>query len=450
MIAPLSTPAHARAILALGLPLIGSSLAQIALHVTDTVMLGWYAVEALAAGTLGASTFFVVFVLGSGFGKAVLPLVAAARGAGDGVQVRRTTRMGLWHSILFGVAVYPLFWWSGPILLAAGQDPRIADLTEGYLRIAGAGMIPALLVFTFISFLSALERTQVVLWATLAGVAINIALNYAFIFGNWGAPELGVAGAAVASVAVQLATLAIVAGYAAALPGLRGYRLFQRVWRADWQAFAQVWRLGWPIGITGLAEAGLFHASALMMGWIGTVELAAHGIALQAASIAFMVHVGLASAATVRAGAAFGARDPQALRDGARVAIGLSQAVGLAIIAAFVIWPEAIIGAFIDQADPDAGRIVAFGTTLLLLAALFQIADAAQVMAVSLLRGLQDTRVPMILATLSYWAVGIPASYLLAFPLGLGGVGLWLGLVIGLTVAAGTLMHRFWTRAPRP
>jgi MATE family multidrug resistance protein len=449
MAPPLTPLAHARAILVLGLPLIGSSLAQVALHVTDTLMLGWYSVEALAAGTLGSSTFFIVFVLGSGFARAVMPLVAAARGAGDAVQARRATRMGLWLAVLFGLAVYPLFWFSGPILLALGQDPRIAELTEGYLRIAGVGMIPALLVITLTSFLAALERTQIVLWATLAGAAINAGLNWAFIFGNWGAPELGVQGAAVASVLVQGATLAIAAGYAAGHPALRPYRLFQRLWRADWPAFATVWRLGWPIGVTGLAEGGMFQASALMMGWIGTVELAAHGIALQVASITFMVHVGLASAATVRAGAAFGAGDAAGLRRGAWVAIALSQGVGVLFIAAFVLFPQPIVRLFIDAGDPQAGAILAFGAVLMLYAALFQVADAAQVMAVSLLRGLQDTRVPMVLAALSYWAVGIPASYVLAFPLGMGGAGLWLGLVVGLCVAAATLMQRFWARAPR-
>jgi MATE family multidrug resistance protein len=445
------TPAgHARALLVLGLPLIGASLAQIALHVTDTVMLGWYAVEALAAGTLGASSLFIVFVLGSGFGRAVMPLVAAARGAGDAMQARRATRMGLWHAILFGAAVYPMFWWSEPILRAAGQAPRIAELTGDYLRIAGAGMIPGLLVVTFTSYLAALERTRIVLAATLIGVAVNAALNWALIFGHWGAPELGVRGAALASVIVQLAMLAIVGSYAVAHPALRQFRLLQRVWRADWPAFGIVWRLGWPIGMTGLAEGGMFQASTLMMGWIGTIELAAHGIAMQAASIAFMIHVGLSNAATIRTGAAFGAGEARSLRSGAVVALGLSQGVGVVIIGLFVFWPEAIIGAFIRADDPAAPAILAFGTTLLLLAALFQIADAAQVMALGLLRGLQDTRVPMILAAFSYWGVGIPASYLLAFPLGFGGAGLWLGLVVGLCVAGATLMHRFWRRAPRP
>ncbi len=440
---------HARATLSLGLPLIGSHLAQMGLHVTDTVMLGWYGVAELAAVVLGSSSFFVIFILGSGFAQAVMPMVAQALGRGDEAQVRRDTRMGLWLSIGFGVMCYPLFWWSGPILSAAGQKPLVAGLAQDYLQIAGAGMIPALLVMTLKSYLAALEQAGVVLWATVSAVVLNIGLNWMLIFGNWGAPELGVQGAAIASVTVQAATFAALAIYGAWLPALRRFVLWQRFWRPDWSALAQVFRLGVPIGLTGLAESGLFQASALMMGWIGTVQLAAHGIALEAAALAFMVHVGLSNAVTVRTGRAQGRADVQGLRDGAFVALGLSLAVAFCVIAVFLSFPAQIISLFVDATKPESAAIIAFGTVLMALAALFQLADAAQVMALGLLRGVQDTRVPMWMAAFSYWCVGIPAGYLLAFPMGYGGVGLWLGLVIGLTVAAVLLMWRFWSRAAR-
>jgi MATE family multidrug resistance protein len=445
----LTYPQHARATLVLGLPLIGSHLAQMALHVTDTVMLGWYGVAELAAVVLGASVFFITFILGAGFAQAVMPMVAQALGRGDEAQVRRDTRMGLWLSVAFGVLTYPLFWWSEAVLLAAAQQPEVAALAQDYLRIAGFGMIPALLVMVLKSYLAALERTQVVLWATIAAVVANIGLNWLLIFGNWGAPELGVKGAAIASVAVQFLTLGVLCGYAAWLPALRRFHLFQRFWRPDWPALRQVFRLGTPIGLTSLAEGGLFQASALMMGWIGTVELAAHGIALEVAALAFMVHVGLSNAATVRTGRAMGMGDARGLRDGAFVAIALSLGFGLVMVALFLSFPAPIIALFLDTAKPESAQIIAFGTVLLAFAALFQIADAVQVMALGLLRGVQDTRVPMWLAAVSYWVIGIPVSYALAFPLGMGGPGLWLGLVIGLTVAAALLMVRFWSRAPK-
>ena len=443
----MTTSTHARETLALGLPLIGSHLAQMALHVTDTVMVGWYGVVALASVVLGASSFFIVFVVGSGFAKAVMPMVAAALGRGDETQVRRDTRMGIWLSIAFGLAVYPIFWWSEPILLALGQDPEVSAIARDYMRIAGLGMVPALIVTVLQSYLSALHRTQVVLWVTLVAVGVNIAVNWALIFGNWGFPEMGARGAAVATVVVQVVSLAGLGLYAHFLPALRRFHLFQRFWRPDWPAMGQVWRLGLPIGLTGLAEGGLFQASALMMGWIGTVELAAHGIALEVAALTFMLHVGLSSAATIRVARFDGQGDRPALRQAAKVAVAISLGVATASVILFFSAPEPIVALFLDMEKPESAAILAYGVTLLMLAALFQLADGMQVMALGLLRGVQDTRVPLGLAAVSYWLIGIPSSYVLAFPLGYGGVGLWLGLVVGLVCAAASLMWRFWRLA---
>ena len=444
MTQPMTYPAHARATLALGLPLIGSHLAQMALHVTDTVLLGWYGVNELAAVVLATSTFFVTFILGSGFAQAVMPLVAQALGQKDETRVRRDTRMGLWLSIGFGVISYPLFWWSDPLMRAVGQNPEVAILVQDFLRIAGLGMIPALLVMALKSYLAALERTQVVLWTTLAAVVLNGVLAYALIFGHWGAPELGVRGAAISSVVVQVLTFVLIAVYAAWQPDLRRFRLFQRFWRPDWQAMGQVFRLGWPIGLTGLAESGLFQATALMMGWIGTVELAAHGITMEVAALTFMVHLGLSNAATVRAGRADGAGDARGLRDGARVAIALSFMFGCAAVLLFLSQARPIIALFLDETKSGSAAIITYGVQLLAFAALFQLTDAMQVMALGLLRGIRDTRVPMIAAAISYWLIGIPAGYVLAFKFQMGGIGLWLGLVIGLLAAAVSLMWRFW------
>lgn len=441
---PHGYPAHARALLSLGVPLIASHLAQMLLHVTDTVMLGWYGVTELAAVVLGSSAFFIVFILGSGFGIAVMGLVASALGAGDTTQVRRDTRMGLWLSIGYGLAVMPIMWWSGSILLAAGQKPEVAALAQDYLRIAGFGMAPALVIMTMKSYLAAFERTQVVLAVTLVSVGVNAGLNWALIFGHWGAPELGVQGAAIATLSVQAIGAVMLAGFAGWLPELRQFELFHRFWRPDWQAMHKVFRLGLPIGLTGLAEGGLFQASALMMGWLGAAALAAHGIALELSALTFMVHLGLSNAATVRVGRADGARDARGLRDAAATAVAMSLVFAAAAVVLFLAIPETLVALFLDTAKPGSAEIIAFGAKLLAVAALFQMFDAMQVMALGLLRGVQDTRAPMWLASVSYWLIGIPASYVLAFPLGFGGVGLWLGLVVGLAAAASLLMARFW------
>ncbi|MEM6637086.1 MAG: MATE family efflux transporter [Pseudomonadota bacterium] len=438
---------HLRSILAIGLPLIGSNLAQFAMQFTDTVMLGRYSVDALAALTIASSFFFALFIVGSGFALAVIPMVASAQAACEGRQVRRITRMGLWASFAFAVLTLPALYWSEAIFLSIGQEDTVAHLAQVYLRIAGWGMIPALIVMVLKSYLAALERTAIVLWVTVAAAVLNVPLNYALIFGNFGFPELGVSGAAIASVAMHLMSMVCLALYVQRVTP--EHAIFQRLWRPDMDGLKSVFRLGWPIGITSLSEVGLFTASTIMMGWLGTIPLAAHGIALQLASATFVVHVGLSSAATVRAGQAFGRRDELDLRKGGHTAIALSAVFALVTVILFLTLPEPLIRFFLDPLEDRRFEILAVGTVLLAMAAAFQTVDAAQVMALGLLRGVQDTLVPMIVASFSYWVIGAPISYLLGFVLGYGAIGIWAGLVIGLLFAAVGLMGRFWLKSAR-
>ena len=435
---------HILATLSLGLPLIGSHLARMAIGVGDTVMVGWYGVEPLAALVIATSFFFILFFLGMGFGTGVMGLIASHIASGNQTEVRRGARMALWLSTAFALAVMPLLWWSEPILLALGQTPVVSALAQDYLRIAGWGLAVVLGQVTLSSYLAALERTQIVMWVTLAGLPLNLFLNWVLIFGNLGAPELGVRGAAIASVTVQVVQLVLLVAYAAWLPMARQYNLFQRFWRPDWQAMGQVARVGWPIGLTMVAEGGLFVASNVMMGWIGTPQLAAHGIALQITSITFMAHLGLSNAATVRVGQAKGRGDRAWMRDAAITVMLMSLVFSAIAIAIYLLFAEGLVRLYLDPADPQAPQIVAIGASLLMFAALFQLTDAFQVIALGFLRGVHDTNVPMWIAGFSYWVVGMPVAWALAFPLGLGPPGLWLGLCAGLTVAAILLMRRFW------
>ena len=436
--------ANARAVLVLGLPLVGSHVAQFLLHVTDTVMLGWYTVTDLAAGALGATVFFVVFTLGMGFAQAVMPMVATAAAAGDDTEVRRVTRMGIWLSLGYAALALPLFLFSGSLLAALGQDPDVARVGGGYLGIVGYGLAPALVAMVMKSYLAALGRTQVVLWATIVGVFVNIGVNWLLIFGNLGFPEMGARGAAVASVLVQIVTLAVMLAYAISLPALKHYQLLVRFWKPDWTALRRVNALGLPIGLALLAETGLFAASAVMMGWLGKNPLAAHSIALEITALFFMVHLGLSNAATVLVGRAKGRGDAEALRAGARAAVILSLGFALATILVYWLFAEQMVGLFLKPDDPERAAIVPLGATLLMVAALFQFADSGQVMGMGLLRGIHDTRQPMVIAAVSYWLVGLPCSYGLGFLAGLEGVGIWMGLVVGLTTAALALHARFW------
>ena len=439
----MSYPAHAKAVATLGLPLVGGHLAQIAIGVTDTVMLGWYGVDALAAVTLAASYFFVLFLMGAGFAFAVMPMVATFDAEEDEVSIRRVTRMGLWLSIAYSVAIMPIMIWSESLFLFLGQEPTVAADAQQYLRIAGFGMFPWLVAMVIKSYLAALERTQVVFWIALLATVCNGLINYALIFGNWGAPEMGIQGAAIASVFTQLIGMLGVVVYAILV--LPQHQLFVRFWRADWEMLMRVFRLGVPIGFTGLSETGLFTATAVMMGWLGTVPLAAHGIALQCAGITFMLHLGISNVATIRAGNAFGRGDREHLAKGAYVVFAMSLVAALLAVVGFLLWPEPLVLAFMQPSEPARDQILVIGVGLLAMAALFQLVDGAQVIALGLLRGVQDTKVPMYMAAFSYWGIGMPCSYIFGFVLGYEGIGVWMGLVVGLASAAILLSVRFWS-----
>ncbi|WP_424940352.1 MATE family efflux transporter [Aliiroseovarius sp. S253] len=443
----MTLPQHMRAVLVLGTPLVASQLAQFSVQITDTIMLGWYGVEELAAVTLAGTFFFIFLIMGSGPAFALMPMVAEAHEAGDDVRVRRLTRMALWISIGFALAVLPLMWMSAPILQAMGQDEELSLIAQSYLRIAGFGLIPALGVNSLRSYLSALEHARIVLWATIIAAIMNGVINYALIFGNWGAPELGVRGAAIASVTIQIAAGFVLWLYAARLNPEQA--LFQRLWKPDWEALVDLLKLGVPIGLTTLAEVGMFSASTIVVGLIGTVELAAHGIALQITATFFMVHLGLSMTATVRAGRALGRRDEVGLRRGALAATLASVLFGGLTVILFFVFPEPLIQLFLDPAEVLRDEIVVLGTSLLVVAALFQFADGAQAIAMGLLRGVQDTRVPMIIASLSYWVVGMGSSYVLGITLGFGAVGVWWGLLLGLLCAGAFMSWRFWMQSSR-
>lgn len=438
---------HARQILALGLPLIGSQVAQFALHMTDVVMMGWYGLDELAALVLGSGYWFIIFILLAGPAFAVMPLVATALGEGESRTIRRATRMALWISAMAAVLFYPLFLMSERVLIAFGQEPHIAALAAPYLRITGVEMLPSLIVAVFRSYFSALERTRVVLLLVLSAVVLNAFLNWVFIFGNLGAPELGVTGAAVASLSVGVTMVCAMVLYARwATPE---HEIFRNLHMPDWAMFRAVLRMGVPIGLTSLAEVGLFNAAALMMGWISTTALAAHGIALQIAGLTFMVQIGLSQAGTIRVGNALGRQDGPDLRRGALVVSLMSAGMACCTMAIFILFPEPLLGLFMSPNEPARGEVLALGVGLMFLGGLMQLSDGGQVVSLSLLRGLHDTAVPMWLASVSYWLIGLPASYLLGFTFGFGAYGVWIGFIVGLSAAWLSMAYRFWVRKAR-
>ncbi len=429
----------------LGLPLIGSSVAQFSLTIIDTAMLGHYSPIALASAVIGGSFFFSFFIVGCGFSFAVVPLVAAYEAQKDQRQVRRITRMGLWMSFIYTLMVLTFFLNSKKILMFIGQSEEISFFAQEYLRIMGFGLLPALLVITLRSYLTGLKHTQVIFWITIMGIPIKIFLNWIFIFGNLGFSEMGIKGAAITTSAVNLFMLFLLILYIQSK--FKNYHIFNGLWRLDYLFLIKITKLGLPIGLTYFAETSLFTATAVMMGWLGTIQLAAHGITMQLAGLTFMFHVGMSQAATSIIGYAYGKNEEgkELLKIG-KAAIILTVAYSILIMLIFLLFPKSLLSLFLDQSLLLNESILALAINLLMIAAAFHLVDGLQATGLGLLRGIQDVKVPSILALISYWFFGIGVGYLLGFEFKLGSVGLWLGMVLGLTVAAASLIGRFWRK----
>lgn len=441
--APMPWGGHIRASVVLGIPLVGSHVAQMLTHITDVIMLGWYSVESLAAVVLASQIYFIVFIVGSGFAFAIMPMCAAAIGAGDDRQVRRSVRMGAWIVTLYGLVLAIPLWFLEPILLVLGQQADLAEIAQDYMRIAVIGLFPALWIMVLKSYFSALERANIVLIATLVAAVANIGFNYVLIFGNFGFPEMGAKGAAWASVLTITLDFIFLLVYSHALPALKKYELFQNPLRFDSEAFVETFKLGWPISLTLLAETSLFSAATIMVGWSGTIALAAHGIVLQITSVGFMIPLGISNVGTIRGGRALGRKDKLHLKRAAAVVLWGAFAVSLVSLTLYLTVPRWLMRLFLDPTEPNLDVIVEMGVLLLMISAAFQIVDAMQVAALGMLRGIKDTAIPMILAVISYWVIGMPSAYMLGFWFDYGAQGVWGGLVVGLSVAAITMIWRY-------
>ena len=436
--------AHMRATFALGVPLVGAQLAQMAIHTTDVILVGWLGTTELAAVVLATQMLFLVFIFGTGFTAAVVPLVAHALGKGDATGVRRSVRMGLWIVLAYGVLTAPLLWFSEPILLRLGQESDVSALAQTYLRVAQWSIFPALGLMAIRSFVTGLEKGGVVLYVTIGMFVINLVVAYTLIFGHFGAPVLGLRGAAVAAVLANLFGFVLAIVYVNSQREMSGYQIFVRFWRPDWSMVREIVILGLPISFTILAETSLFSAASLLMGMLGKQQLAAHGIALQLASIAFMVPLGLAQVATVRVGLAKGRNDLLGIKRAALAILVLGVAFTALGSILYMVMPRPLGSLFLDTRQADAEAVLTLAVPLITIAGAFQLVDGLQVVGAGLLRGLKDTRVPMILALVAYWPIGFVCAWVFAFPLGMGGPGVWFGFVLGLAAAALFLCVRFW------
>jgi multidrug resistance protein, MATE family len=436
---------EARALTALAVPIVLTNIGQVAIQTTDVVLIGWLGPEALAASVLGVNVMFVLLLFSIGVVAATAPMVAQDLGRRRHAvrEPRRTIRQGLWVALALGLPAMLLLWNIAPLLHLFHQDPALIPGAEAYVHAAMWGFVPGLWFVVLRNFIASLERPRAGMVIMLIGVSLNGLAAYGLIFGRLGLPALGLWGAGLAAALTNVFLFVSLLGFILIDRQFRRFHILGHLWRADWARFAEIFRIGLPIGMTLVMEVGLFAAAGFLMGLIGTAELAAHQIALQCASVTFMVPLGLAQAATVRVGLAAGAgHAPGVLRAGI-TALLMGSLFMLAM--ATVMWtaPAAIAGLFIDATDPGNAAVIRAAVLFLAIAALFQIFDGGQVIGAGALRGLKDTRWPMAFAAVAYWGVGMSLAVGLGFGMGWGGLGIWLGLAAALAVAAFLMVARF-------
>ena len=429
--------------LKLAVPIALTQLGQIAMMTTDLALIGRLGDEAVAAAALAHTVFFVAFTFGMGLVSAVAPLAAQAFGGRDPRLVRRALRVGLWAALLISLPMMALPLFGERILLMLGQAPATAHLAQKYLLGLGWGIAPGLWFLAIRGFMGAVNRPEPGLWITLAAIPVNALLVWLLIHGAWGMPRLELFGAGLATTIVNFGMFLAGLWFAANRRPFKKYRVLGRIWRIDWALMRQLIVIGAPISIAFLLEYGLFGAAGLLMGLIGTTALAAHQIALQIAAILFMVPFGIGMAATVRVGHAVGRNDAPAVRRAGFVATLLGIVFMSVMTLAVILGRYAIARFFFGEAAESAGAVIELTAALLLVGATFFVADGIQTVVAGALRGLNDTRLPLLFAAVSYWLVGFPTACGLGFRTGLGAIGVWIGLSCGTAVYAALLILRF-------
>ena len=432
---------ESKTLIALGIPLILAQLAQTSLGFTDTLMVGRLGKDALAAIALASSFYFTVFSIFMGVLLAVGPMVGQAIGAKNNKEASRIVRQGIWLAVIMSPIAIILLLAAKPLFLAMGQNPDTVSLSYGYLKAMSWGILPSFVFIALRSLLEGSANTKPILVFSLMAVVINVAANYLLIFGNFGFPKLGVVGSGYASSLVVWVNALVILGYIS-----RHYKrlgIIKNLRRPDFKTLKEILRVGTPIAMSISAEVGLFTAAALLMGLLGKDQLAAHQIALQTASITFMVPLGLSIAISIRVGQAVGGKDYLAARLSGYVGIILSVMFMTLTALTFWLLPKTIVAAYLDINNPNNIDVAGFAISFLSVAGMFQLFDGLQVSATGALRGFKDTKTPMFITLFAYWIIGLSSSAFLAFYLKLGGKGLWLGLAAGLAVAAILLNWRF-------
>lgn len=422
----------------LAYPVMLSQLGQVLVGVADSMMVGRLGAEPLAAASLANSIFFVVLMFGVGVSMSITPLVAMADGKNKSNRISRLFNHGFLINMSTALMLFLLILLASPLLSHLNQPDEVVVLAIPYLAIITLSLVPFMFFQTYKQFAEGLSQTKQAMYITIFCNGINIFLNWVLIYGKLGFPALGLNGAGWATLISRVLMGFMMYWYVSRSKRYSVYNLKITLQKLNFPMISRILRIGVPTGFQFIFEVGAFSTAAIMMGWIGVTALASHQIAINLASISYMMASGLSTAAMVRVGNQLGQGNIQTMRE-AGFTVFIMVALFMSISAfIFITFREFLPSLYIS--DPE---VIQMSATLLIIAGIFQLSDGIQVVGLGALRGMADVKVPTLVTLIAYWVIGLPLGYILAFHFSMSEVGIWLGLLLGLTLTGLMLLYRF-------
>ncbi|SDU46995.1 MATE family efflux transporter [Desulfobacula phenolica] len=425
-------------ILVLSLPIVVGQVGQLLMSVVDNVMVGKLGVQALAAASIANAMFILIMVVGFGLTVAVTPLTAMAYGAGNDKQCGVILRQGLIVNVFFGILLCGVTILLSEFIQFLNQPKEIVGPASLYMKVLGGSMIPLMLFQSYRQFAEGVSYLKPAMFITLLANIVNILANWIFIYGHLGMPSLGLTGAGIATISSRTFMAIVLMVVIRKSSKMKRFDPTLNYRKIDFSMMRRLLAIGIPAGFQYFFEVSAFTASSIMIGWMGTVELAAHQIALNLASISFMIAMGISSAATIRVSNAVGQKNIHATR-----IAGFSATLLCAVFMASAGLIFILFRFFLPTLYISEKEVIDISAALLVIVAFFQISDGTQAVGLGILRGITDMKIPTLITLVAYWVIGLPSGYFLAFTCNMGIYGVWYGLLISLTASAFFMMIRF-------
>lgn len=433
--------------LRLAYPIILGMLGHTIVGIVDVIMVGKLGPTELAAVSLGNSFIFIAMSLGIGFSTAITPLAAEADGKNDIVEGRSVFHHGLFLCAILGVTLFLIIFFFKPLISFMGQPDIVVEMAKPYLDIVAFSLVPLIIFQGYKQFADGKSETKYSMWATIIGNVIHVVINYFLIYGIWFFPKMGIVGAAIGTIVSRIVMVIYIHYIMALKPKFHPYFANFSIKEIKAKMLRKIIDLGFPSAMQMFFEVGLFTGAIWLSGLLGTTSQAANQIALSLASLTFMFAMGLSVAVMIRVGNQKGRMDFIKLQVVARSIFLLAILVEIVFALIFIVFYKYLPQVFVDVNDVnhlvETQEVIYIASQLLFVAAFFQISDGIQVVVLGALRGLQDVKIPMYITFVAYWIIGFPISIYLGLYTELKAIGIWIGLLAGLTAAAIFLYIRF-------